>query len=154
VYLIRFDLFLFFFVSLSAPSTQFSGKQLPDWGYNQHEVVTDHVVKQDDTVWNVEEHRYTRTSDEKQRERELVNAEFVPLSATRLTFWQKMKELQYKMLIGSGTDQIEGHMYECESPLSWLTLSQGIAYWVAADSNVSISHDHTQRMWSGSHPKY
>lgn len=40
---------------------KFSGKQLPDWGFNQHEVVADRVVVQTDTVWNVEEHRYTKS---------------------------------------------------------------------------------------------
>lgn len=39
---------------------KFSGKQLPDWGFNQHEIVTDRIINQDDTVWNVEEHRYTK----------------------------------------------------------------------------------------------
>jgi len=34
---------------------------LPDWGFNQHEVVTDKIISQDDTVWNVEEHRYTKS---------------------------------------------------------------------------------------------
>lgn len=41
---------------------QFSGKQLPDWGFNQHEIVTDRVIHQDDTIWNVEEHRYTKSN--------------------------------------------------------------------------------------------
>lgn len=43
---------------------QFSGKQLPDWGFNQHEIVTDRVIHQDDTIWNVEEHRYTKSNTE------------------------------------------------------------------------------------------
>lgn len=38
-----------------------SQKQLPKWGFHQHEVVTDRVHVQDDTVWNVEEHRYTKS---------------------------------------------------------------------------------------------
>lgn len=38
-----------------------SGRQLPDWGFNQHEVVTDRILDQDDTIWNVEEHRYTKS---------------------------------------------------------------------------------------------
>lgn len=41
----------------SRQALRYSGKQLPDWGFNQHEVVTDRFIKQDDTVWNVEEHR-------------------------------------------------------------------------------------------------
>jgi dolichyl-phosphate-mannose-protein mannosyltransferase len=40
---------------------KFSGRQLPDWGFNQHEVVADKVIHQDDTIWNVEEHRYTKS---------------------------------------------------------------------------------------------
>jgi dolichyl-phosphate-mannose--protein O-mannosyl transferase len=43
----------------STQALKFSGKQLPEWGFNQHEVVTDRVIVQEDTIWNVEEHRYT-----------------------------------------------------------------------------------------------
>lgn len=39
-----------------------TGKQLPKWGFHQHEVASDRVVVQDDTVWNVEEHRYTKST--------------------------------------------------------------------------------------------
>lgn len=46
----------------STQALKFSGRQLPDWGFNQHEVVTDKVISQDDTVWNVEEHRYTKSN--------------------------------------------------------------------------------------------
>lgn len=44
----------------SGQALKFTGKQLPDWGFHQHEVVTDRIIIQDDTVWNVEEHRYTK----------------------------------------------------------------------------------------------
>ena len=40
---------------------QISGKQLPDWGFHQLEVVTDRVVNHEATVWNVEEHRYSKS---------------------------------------------------------------------------------------------
>jgi dolichyl-phosphate-mannose-protein mannosyltransferase len=43
---------------------KFSGRQLPDWGFNQHEVVADRVLVQQDTVWNVEEHRHTTGEEE------------------------------------------------------------------------------------------
>ena len=39
---------------------KFTGKQYPDWGFHQHEVGADRVLVQDDTIWNVEEHRYTK----------------------------------------------------------------------------------------------
>jgi dolichyl-phosphate-mannose-protein mannosyltransferase len=45
----------------STQALKVTGKQLPEWGYNQYEVVTDRVLEQVDTVWNVEEHRHTRS---------------------------------------------------------------------------------------------
>ena len=121
----------------SSQALKFSGKQLPDWGFNQHEVVTDKLIKQDDTIWNVEEHRYTRSSDPKEREKDLVHAEFVPLTATSLSFWEKMQELQYKMLTFD-QENIPDHLYACESPMDWLFMTKGIAYWIDSGSNAQI----------------
>lgn len=59
----------------------------------------------------------------------------MPLKAIKLNFWQKMKELQFKMLFND-QQQLNQHMYENESPLSWLLLVQGIAYWISPKSNV------------------
>ena len=116
---------------------KFSGRQLPDWGFNQHEVVADRLVEQSNAVWNVEEHRYTKSEDQKQRERELINAEMIPLQATTLSFWEKFVELQLKMIFG-GQDMQSSHMYS-SSPLEWPLMTRGIAYWVANDSNVCIA---------------
>ncbi|XP_076220621.1 protein O-mannosyltransferase rt isoform X2 [Nomia melanderi] len=115
---------------------KFSGRQLPDWGFNQHEVVADKLIDQIDSMWNVEEHRYTKSEDQKQRERELINAEMIPLQATTLSFWEKFLELQIKMFF-SGQEGQKSHMYS-SSPLDWPLMSRGIAYWVSNDSNDSI----------------
>ena len=40
---------------------QITGKQLPEWGFHQLEVTADRHINQRDTVWNVEEHRYTKS---------------------------------------------------------------------------------------------
>lgn len=114
---------------------KFTGRQLPDWGFNQHEVASDRLVDQSDSVWNVEEHRYTKSEDQKQRERELINAEMIPLKATSLSFWQKFIELQIKMLFNSQEAQ-NTHMY-ASSPFEWPFMTRGIAYWVSSESNVS-----------------
>lgn len=45
----------------SSQALKFSGRQLPEWGFHQHEIVADKVIQQEDTVWNVEEHRYTKS---------------------------------------------------------------------------------------------
>lgn len=53
---------------------RFSGRQLPDWGFTQHEIVADRNIDHMDSVWNVEEHRYTKTADQRERERQMVHA--------------------------------------------------------------------------------
>ncbi|XP_039310165.1 protein O-mannosyltransferase 1 isoform X2 [Solenopsis invicta] len=115
---------------------KFSGRQLPDWGFNQHEVVADRLMDQTNSIWNVEEHRYTKSEDQKQRERELISAEMIPLQATTLSFWEKFAELQVKMLFG-GQEGQNSHMYS-SGPLEWPFMSRGIAYWVSNDSNAQV----------------
>lgn len=63
-----------------------------------------------------------------------MTAEMIPTSATKLTFWEKFFELQYKMIF-AGTESVQNHMYSSE-PLEWPLMSRGIAYWVATNSNV------------------
>ncbi|XP_059487784.1 protein O-mannosyltransferase 1 [Neocloeon triangulifer] len=120
----------------SSQALKFSGKQLPDWGYNQHEVVTDRVVQQDDTVWNVEEHRYTTSDDQKERERELVHAEMIPTRPTTLSFWDKILELHMKIFFAS-SDTLQDHMYSSQ-PIEWPLMTKGIAYWVNTTSNAQV----------------
>lgn len=71
--------------------------------------------------------------DQKERERQLINAEMIPTSPTVLTFWQKFVELHTKMMWH--TDPVQSHMY-CSDPLEWPLMSKGIAYWVDKASNV------------------
>lgn len=119
---------------------RFTGRQLPDWGYNQHEVVADRNIDQLDTIWNVEEHRYTKTAgDQRERERDLVNAEMIPTKPTSLSFFEKFIEIQHKMLwhTQGTTDGTAAHMYSSE-PLDWPLLNKGIAYWIDRTSNAQI----------------
>lgn len=44
----------------SGSALRFSGRQLPSWGFHQHEVVADKAISHQDTLWNVEEHRFTK----------------------------------------------------------------------------------------------
>ncbi|XP_060518759.1 protein O-mannosyltransferase 1 [Cylas formicarius] len=115
---------------------KFTGKQLPDWGYHQHEVAADKVISQDDTIWNVEEHRYTKSEDQRERERDLVTAEMIPTGATSLSFWEKFFELHYKMMF-VGSENVQDHMYS-SGPLEWPFMTRGIAYWVSSSSNAQI----------------
>lgn len=117
---------------------RFSGRQLPDWGFNQHEVVADRNIEQINTIWNVEEHRYTKTSDQRERERQMVHAEMIPIKPTSLTFAEKFAELQYKMLWSQqSTDVVQSHMYSSE-PMDWPLMSKGVAYWIDSKSNAQI----------------
>ncbi|XP_013168481.1 PREDICTED: dolichyl-phosphate-mannose--protein mannosyltransferase 4 [Papilio xuthus] len=120
----------------SGSALRFSGRQLPSWGFHQHEVVADKVVTHQDTIWNVEEHRYTKAEDRRERERELVSAEMIPTAVTQLSFWAKFMELQYKM-IAHAPDAPSGHMFASE-PTEWPVLSRSIAYWLSPHSNAQI----------------
>ncbi|KAH8239976.1 hypothetical protein KR032_009886 [Drosophila birchii] len=114
---------------------KFTGRQLPEWGFNQHEVVADRENNQEDTIWNVEEHRYTQTEDQRERERQLMTAEMIPTEKTRLTFWAKLLELQAKMLTQSKT--VPSHMYS-SMPHEWPLMDKGIAYWLDSESSAQI----------------
>nr|XP_018899540.1 PREDICTED: protein O-mannosyltransferase 1 [Bemisia tabaci] len=116
----------------SSQALKFSGKQLPDWAFFQYEVVADKEVQQRDTIWNVEEHRYTKTDDEKLREKNLLSAEMIPLTATTMSFWQKFVELQYKMFF-SHLENVKDHIFSSE-PIEWPLMSRGIAYWLSSTS--------------------
>jgi len=115
---------------------RFSGRHLPAWAHNQHEIVADRDASSPDTHWNVEEHRYARSEDPKERERERMNVEMIPPQVANLTFWEKLWELQYKMIFNN-QENVAGHMYASD-PIDWLTLRRGVAYWVAKDSNAQI----------------
>ena len=114
---------------------QLSGKQLPEWGFSQHEVATDRVLQQDAVIWNVEEHRYTRNLDKETQLHDLTSAEMIPLEPTQLSFWAKFWELQMKMLFSQHDAEME-HKFS-SSPLEWPFMSKNIAYWMSSVSNVS-----------------
>ncbi|XP_048773923.2 protein O-mannosyl-transferase 1-like [Ostrea edulis] len=113
-----------------------TGKQLPDWGFSQLEVTTDRVTDQPATVWNVEEHRYTKSTDKESQTRDMAHAEMIPTEPTHLSFWTKFLELQYKMFMAKGDVEME-HKYSSE-PIQWPFLSKNVAYWMSPHSNEQI----------------
>lgn len=116
---------------------RFTGKQYPDWGFVQHEVASDRNINQADTVWNVEEHRYTKNDKDKGTiEKEMMNHELIPSEETVLTFWDKFFELQFKMLI-TNQENVQNHNFASD-PTEWPFLTRGIAYFIAKDSNNQV----------------
>jgi len=113
-----------------------SGLVLPDWGNSQLEVVADVMVNRPETVFNVEEHRYTKSNEKDSRTMELFNSEFVPLMPVQMSFWEKFVELQVRMIFISN-ENVQNHIYT-SSPWEWLTLTRGIAYWVHTKSNAQV----------------
>nr|CAG4642305.1 EOG090X015P [Evadne anonyx] len=113
-----------------------SGRSLPDWGNHQLEVVADVMTEQEYTIFNVEEHRYTKNSEKTTREYELLNSDFVPLEPVKMTFMEKFIELQIRMIFISN-ENVQNHIYT-SSPWEWLTLTRGIAYWVDSKSNAQV----------------
>lgn len=120
----------------TSTALKYSGRQLPEWGFKQHEIVTDKAINQQDTIWNVEEHRYSRTDDKKERRSEIINSEMIPTERQNLTFLDKFYELQFKMIFNS-LENVAGHMYASD-PIDWLFLSRGVAYWIDSESNAQI----------------
>ena len=76
-------------------------------------------------------------TDEKEREKELLEAEMIPTKPTVLSFWAKFSELQWKMLVSATSTQTDSHAYS-SSPAEWPFMSRGIAYWIAYGNNAQI----------------
>ncbi|XP_077986750.1 protein O-mannosyl-transferase 1-like [Glandiceps talaboti] len=122
-----------------------TGEQLPDWGFHQFEVATERMMGQESTIWNVEEHKYTRLPD--QTELEFFEE---PVGQTlKLSFWGKLWELQWKMLFAT-QDVILEHKYSSD-PLEWPLMERGIAYWMDQETNAQIHFlGNPVIWWSGS----
>ncbi|KAG7168966.1 O-mannosyltransferase 1-like [Homarus americanus] len=80
--------------------------------------------------------KFSGPEDKKEREKDLLRSEMIPMERKNLTFWNKLFELQYKMLFNN-QENVAGHMYASE-PLDWLSLKRGVAYWISANSNAQV----------------
>ncbi|XP_077823599.1 protein O-mannosyl-transferase 1 isoform X9 [Macaca mulatta] len=113
-----------------------SGAHLPDWGYRQLEIVGEKLSRgyHESMVWNVEEHRYGASQEQRERERELHSPAQVDVSRN-LSFMARFLELQWKMLVLRSDDS--EHKYS-SSPLEWVTLDTNIAYWLHPRTSAQI----------------
>ena len=112
-----------------------TGKQLPEWGFSQLEVSSDRLVHQKSTVWNVEEHRYTRSTGVDHAV-DLSHADMIPLTPTYMSFWSKFCELQLKMFFSTQDARLE-HKYS-SGPFEWPLMAKNIAYWMSPKTNSQI----------------
>ncbi|XP_051041119.1 protein O-mannosyl-transferase 1 isoform X4 [Phodopus roborovskii] len=112
-----------------------SGAHLPDWGFRQLEVVGEKSRGHHESmVWNVEEHRYGKSQEQKERELELHSPTQVDISRN-LSFMARFSELQWKMLTLKNEDS--EHKYS-STPLEWVTLDTNIAYWLHPRTSAQI----------------
>uniref|UniRef100_A0A667I502 Dolichyl-phosphate-mannose--protein mannosyltransferase n=1 Tax=Lynx canadensis TaxID=61383 RepID=A0A667I502_LYNCA len=113
-----------------------SGAHLPDWGFRQLEVVGEKLSRgyHESTVWNVEEHRYGKSQEQKEREVELHSPTQMDVHRN-LSFLARFLELQWRMLTAK-SDGSE-HKYS-SSPLDWVTLDTSIAYWLHPRTSAQI----------------
>ncbi|XP_061459847.1 protein O-mannosyl-transferase 1 isoform X1 [Rhineura floridana] len=113
-----------------------SGASLPEWGYRQLEIIGEKVSRgfHQSMLWNVEEHRYGKSQEQKEREVELHSPTQISISQN-LSFMAKFTELQWKILSLKNEDT--EHKYS-SSPLEWITLDTNIAYWFHATSGAQI----------------
>ena len=60
----------------------------------------------------------------------------IPTEPSRLSFWAKWRELEYKMWMGGSTSSTGStHAYASE-PTDWPLMYRPLAYWLATQSNV------------------
>ncbi|XP_054440807.1 protein O-mannosyl-transferase 1 isoform X2 [Pteronotus mesoamericanus] len=113
-----------------------SGAHLPDWGFRQLEVVGEKLSRgfHESTVWTVEEHRYGRSQEQKERELELHSPAQMDISRN-LSFMARFSELQWRMLTVRSDDS--EHKYS-STPLDWVTLDTSIAYWLHPRTSAQI----------------
>nr|XP_055180158.1 protein O-mannosyl-transferase 1 isoform X2 [Nyctereutes procyonoides] len=113
-----------------------SGAHLPDWGFQQLEVVGEKLPQgyHESMVWNVEEHRYGKSQEQKERELELHSPAQMDVSRN-LSFMARFLELQWRMLTAKSDDS--EHKYS-SSPLDWVTLDTSIAYWLHPRTSAQI----------------
>ncbi|KAK7496976.1 hypothetical protein BaRGS_00011712 [Batillaria attramentaria] len=116
--------------------SQITGKQLPEWGFHQLEVTADRLINQRDTVWNVEEHRYSKSQGKEGQVADVEDADLLPLEPTHLSFWAKMWELQSKMFLSKQDTELE-HKYSSQ-PTEWPFMARNIAYWMSSSNNAQI----------------
>ncbi|KAK2502328.1 hypothetical protein MC885_003983, partial [Smutsia gigantea] len=112
-----------------------SGAHLPDWGFRQLEVVGEKPSRgsHESMVWNVEEHRYGKSQEQKERELELHSPTQTDVSRN-LSFMARFWELQWRVLSLRSDDS--EHKYS-STPLDWVTLDTSIAYWLHPRTSVS-----------------
>ncbi|XP_063000987.1 protein O-mannosyl-transferase 1 isoform X3 [Elgaria multicarinata webbii] len=113
-----------------------SGASLPEWGYRQLEIIGEKISKgyHQSMLWNVEEHRYGKSHEQKEREVELHSPTQISISQN-LSFMAKFTELQWKILTLKNEDT--EHKYS-SSPLDWITMDTNIAYWFHSTSGAQI----------------
>uniref|UniRef100_A0A8D0HI81 Protein O-mannosyl-transferase 1 n=1 Tax=Sphenodon punctatus TaxID=8508 RepID=A0A8D0HI81_SPHPU len=113
-----------------------SGASLPEWGYRQLEIIGEKFSKgyHQSMLWNVEEHRYGKSQEQKEREVELHSPTQIDISQN-LSFMAKFTELQWKILTLKNEDT--EHKYS-SSPFEWITMDTNIAYWLHPTSGAQI----------------
>uniref|UniRef100_A0A8C0GFQ0 Protein O-mannosyl-transferase 1 n=1 Tax=Chelonoidis abingdonii TaxID=106734 RepID=A0A8C0GFQ0_CHEAB len=113
-----------------------SGASLPEWGYRQLEIIGEKLSKgyHQSMLWNVEEHRYGKSQEQKEREVELHSPTQADISKN-LSFMARFTELQWKILTLKNEDT--EHKYS-SSPLDWITMDTNIAYWFHPISGAQI----------------
>ncbi|KAM6184051.1 protein O-mannosyl-transferase 1 isoform 1-T4 [Erethizon dorsatum] len=125
------------FVHLNTSAVlKLSGAHLPDWGFRQLEVVGEKLSRghHESMAWNVEEHRYGTSQEQRDRELELHAPTQVDVSRN-LSFMARFSELQWRMLTLRGEDA--EHKYS-STPLEWVTLDTNIAYWLHPRTSAQI----------------
>ncbi|XP_039201115.1 protein O-mannosyl-transferase 1 isoform X3 [Crotalus tigris] len=120
-----------------------SGASLPEWGYRQLEVIGEKISKgyHQSMLWNVEEHRYGKSHEQKEREVELHLPTQINISQN-LTFVAKFTELQAQIhLLGNVVSWTSANV----ATVVYLVLFLG--YLLRRQRNIQDIPDETWQQW-------
>lgn len=125
-----------------------SGNRLPEWGFEQYEVVTDKAVDVSNTLWILDQIKPPNSTEEMlAEEEELRNASLTSQNkrqsrrersnnTTPYSFWEKYFEMQGRMLAAHGN--LGDHQFGA-TPIQWPLLGKTLPYWLHNKTNAQLT---------------
>lgn len=130
-----------------------TGKRLPEWAFQQYEVVTDRAVEGSQTVWVMEELTMpngTNRTAMLQEEAELKKAVKKRLKSEEsdendtMYFFEKYFELQYHMVTAHGN--LGDHQFGAP-PQNWPLIGKTLPYWLDETNNAQVTLIGNPLLW-------
>ncbi|XP_064395458.1 protein O-mannosyl-transferase 1-like isoform X2 [Halichondria panicea] len=131
-----------------------TGKRLPEWAFQQYEVVTDKAVEGSQTIWTMEDLQVVRGDNKTRDEEEAIKKEWISQKQANqnveftvsdsYSFLEKYLEIQHHMLTAHGS--LGDHAFGTP-PHNWPLLSKTLPYWLDETSNSQVTLMGNPLLW-------